>query len=325
MKVVNEELHYNPSQRIGRSTFSLVFKGKFQNSTPVAVKCIIQANRRSSEIQILQNIKHKNILDLIDTYSDNLFTYIIFKYLMRTTEKSPTQYLSISHRYIVTRLCDVTLGEYLKEAYQGTQFQDAREVSFQLAKGLAHLHEETIIHGGICPDNILIYFHDEGKKIQMKLAGFGFSQIKNSNDERKEFTKADLDYCLWHKGDWMAPEIKSTTESNQSQKYYDFPMDIYCMGRVLECILKPNREKHPKKEQSNRTDLITTEEHQNPVLVSMPFAENSSALELIRSMVEILPGNRPKATEVFKHAFFEIPRLQGDEKYKLFHIKLWNF
>lgn len=225
----------------------------------------------------------------------------------------------------MTKLFDVTLREYLKEAYKGPKLENERDALFQLAKGLAYLHKQKIIHGGISPDNILICSQNEGGKIQMKLGGFGFSKNLDTNRRNKEFTKADLDYYFWHKRDWMAPELKSETESNQSHTYYDFPMDIYCMGKVFGCILKIDGGKLSHGNQSDRTDLITTEQHQNLVLSPMSFAEKSSVLELIRSMLDISPEKRPNAAKVFKDDFFETPRLLGNEKYKLIHIYLCNF
>ncbi len=61
--------------------------------------------------------------------------------------------------------------------YRGLMPPD-EEVCLQLAKGLAHIHENRLIHRDLKPENVLIWVDSTGK-VLMKWADFGLSKQVN--------------------------------------------------------------------------------------------------------------------------------------------------
>ena len=69
-----------------------------------------------------------------------------------------TQIFAYNIRFIGLELCSGTLEDYVKGKFNtGPKFKSEREVLHQVSKGLAHLHQLTIVHRDIKPTNILIF------------------------------------------------------------------------------------------------------------------------------------------------------------------------
>ncbi len=89
---------------------------------------------------------------------------------------------------------------FLKEPYRGRMPATKKDVCLQLAKGMAHIHEQRLIHRDVKPGNVLIWVDSTGERVLMKWADFGFSKPVN---ERGSHSISGL------RGTekWYAPEI----------------------------------------------------------------------------------------------------------------------
>lgn len=79
----------------------------------------------------------------------------------------------MTSRYFVMELCDWTLVDYCLGLYKEitTNIVDAL---FQMASGLAFIHEREMIHGSIKPSNILIRkTAGDSQSVQFKISDFG--------------------------------------------------------------------------------------------------------------------------------------------------------
>ena len=212
-------------------------------------------------------------------------------------------------------MCIGTLEEYVtnSETYKGPRFKSEREMLYQVTQGLAYLHSLDIVHRDIKPTNILIFSNaiqkeipDSGSdschssddespvKVQMKLADFGISKILQTNKE--DFTNTSVANPSGTKG-WMAPEVY---ECNR----FDFKVDVWALGCIFGYTLSGG--KHPFGDDVKRIVRIIQKE--NMILVQKdlkrPYSEDDVSFELIKSLLQIEPRNRPTAEDVLKSPFF---------------------
>jgi serine/threonine protein kinase len=104
-------------------------------------------------------------------------------------------------RYYALEFCEASLDRlFLREpeqyiwAFPVTE----KQVCFQLAMGLEHIHEQRLIHRDIKPENALIRV--ERNRVLMKWADFGFSKPVNERGSHSISGLRGTDY-------WYAAEI----------------------------------------------------------------------------------------------------------------------
>ncbi|KAG5356605.1 Calcium/calmodulin-dependent protein kinase type II [Yarrowia sp. C11] len=224
---------YKLIEKMGDGAFSIVYKAvDLQTKEEVAVKVIrkfeLNANQRSSilkEVAIMRQLRHKNVVQLID-FSE-----------------------SENHYFIVLEL--LPGGELFHQIVRLTYFSEdlARHVILQVAEAVRYLHEEVgVVHRDIKPENLLFYpapftpskkivlrkgedesKEDEGKYIPgvgaggigvIKLADFGLSKVVW--DSKTMTPCGTVGYT--------APEIVKDERYSKS-------VDMWALGCVLYTIL----------------------------------------------------------------------------------------
>jgi len=132
-------------------------------------------------------------------------------------------------------------------------------------------------------------------KPQMKLADFGLSKVLQI--DKGDFTNTSVANPSGTQG-WMPPEVY---EFNR----FDFKVDVWALGCIFGYTLSGG--KHPYGDGIKRLLLITGKEAMVLVQGDLkePYSrESDGAFELIRSMLEMEPINRPTAREVLESVFF---------------------
>jgi serine/threonine protein kinase len=86
-------------------------------------------------------------------------------------------------RIYALELCQLSLhqlfhGEEAQKKYRDKMAPE-KDVCLQLAKGLAHIHENQLIHRDLKPENVLIWVDSTGEKVVVKWADFGLSKQVN--------------------------------------------------------------------------------------------------------------------------------------------------
>lgn len=148
---------YRISDRLGRGRYSEVFRGIcVNNKQPVAIKVLkpVREKKINREILILKNLKHPNIIEMLDVVKDSdSQTYsIIFEFLI--------------HRETRSFLLELGTEEFL--FYM-------REV----LKGILFAHSRGIIHRDIKPQNIII----NKEKKECKIIDWGLAEFYLPNTE----------------------------------------------------------------------------------------------------------------------------------------------
>lgn len=135
------EIILQDNNKIGQGGQGLVYKLEYKDKI-VAIKKVILTNHITfNEVNILSNLRHKNIVKYIDYAIKNLTVYLVMEY------------------------CETTLKEQI-----GKQELDIRLVGRDILNGLYYLHYHNIIHRDIKPSNIL-YNNDT-----YIICDFGFSK-----------------------------------------------------------------------------------------------------------------------------------------------------
>ena len=110
-----------------------------------------------SEVQILSNLDHPNIVKYFGAFEDNYYVHIVMEYL-----KGYDLYKIIS----------------LKK-YNDFDEKDMCEIIQQLLKALSFIHSQNIIHRDIKPENIL--FANKRDYSTLKLIDFGLATMSNKD------------------------------------------------------------------------------------------------------------------------------------------------
>lgn len=185
---------YNPINTLGKGSFSTVFLGEnIINRQKVAIKKINIKNFKKfeshimSEINILKNINHLNIINLIDNIVEKDTIYIILEYC--------------------------SLGD-LNEFYKNVMVKEiyVKHYAKQLLDSLRYLHNYNITHRDIKPHNILL-----SDIYTVKLTDFGFAKEN----------KIDLSSTLCGSPIYMAPEIMQCKEYNSKTDIWSYGVVLY--------------------------------------------------------------------------------------------------
>ena len=170
------------NELIGEGACKIVYKAlNIVTMTEVAYNIISTRNKNkedkiriNNEIQILKNIRHPNIINIIDCWynkekNEVVFTMPLLSYNLKNFIKKYYIYINIEHKFKWIR---------------------------QIIDGISYLHSQNIIHRDLKLDNIFIN-SDTGNIL---LADFGLS--------KKITSKTKASSCIGTP-EYMAPEIYS--------------------------------------------------------------------------------------------------------------------
>lgn len=185
-------------KKIGKGSFSKIYKALDKNDKEVAVKIIKKKNVKNEkliqrEISVLQSLKHINIISLLDVFTTNHNYYLIFEF------------------------CEY--GDLKNYIYKENPILDEQDILFimkQIKNGLEYLYNENIIHRDLKPQNILVT-----DNLIIKISDFGFAKI---------YTEGSLTQTICGSPLYMAPEILT-------YKQYTELADLWSVGVILYEIM----------------------------------------------------------------------------------------
>ncbi|XP_074863013.1 serine/threonine-protein kinase ULK3 isoform X2 [Carettochelys insculpta] len=263
------------TERLGSGTYAAVYKAYRKKDTRevVAIKCVNKKslNRASvenllTEIEILKTIRHPHIVELKDFQWDNDHIYLIMEFCAGGD-------LS---RFIRTR-------RMLPEKV-------ARLFLQQLACALKFLHDRSISHLDLKPQNILLSSRENP---HLKLADFGFAQYMSPWDEKHVLRGSPL---------YMAPEMVCSQQ-------YDARVDLWSMGVILYEALfgrppffSKSFAELEEKIRSNRA-------------IELPSRPRLSqeCRDLLQRLLERDPARRISFQEFFAHPFVDMEHMPSAE------------
>ncbi|KAF9358648.1 Cyclin-dependent kinase 3, partial [Mortierella sp. NVP85] len=195
---------YQKMEKIGEGTYGVVYKA-YQSGTDkaVALKKIRLENADEGvpstairEISLLKELKHINVVQLLDIIHDETKLYLVFEFLELDLKK------------YVDRVHTTTGGG------AGLPIHQVKELLFQLLQGVEFCHGRRILHRDLKPQNLLI-----DDKQTLKLADFGLARAFGI--PLRTYTHEVV--TLWYR----APEILL------GSRHYSTAVDMWSVGCIF--------------------------------------------------------------------------------------------
>ncbi|KAI6185350.1 Protein kinase domain-containing protein [Aphelenchoides besseyi] len=157
---------YERLSKIGEGSYGVVFKCRNKDTGQmVAIKKFVESDDDPAikkiamrEIRMLRQLKHPNLVNLIEVFKRHRKIHLVFEH------------------------CERTLLDDLEKYQNGFPELIAKKIIWQLLSAIHFCHSRNCIHRDIKPENILITSGDT-----LKLGDFGFARIMNSNDLFTEY------------------------------------------------------------------------------------------------------------------------------------------
>ncbi|XP_077377526.1 serine/threonine-protein kinase ULK1a isoform X3 [Festucalex cinctus] len=267
------KFEFNRKHLIGHGAFAVVFKGrhKEKHEWEVAVKCINKKNLAKShsllgkEIKILKELKHGNIVRLLDYQEIGGCVYLVMEY------------------------CNGgDLAEYLQS--KGTLSEDTIRVFLQqIAQAMKVLQSKGILHRDLKPQNILLC-HPRGKRstsinTSVKIADFGFARYLQTNAMAATLCGSPM---------YMAPEVIMSHS-------YDAKADLWSIGTIIYQCLTGKAPFHANTPQ----ELRLFYECNRTLVPSIPKETSSNLRQLLLGLLQRNHKDRISFDEFFYHPFLE--------------------
>lgn len=195
---------------LGRGKFGRVYLARHLATNYICALKIISKAQASTqeeeklirrEVEIHQNLAHKNILRLLSWFHDENSIYLVLEFapggsLFSRLKKQPKS--------------------------RFTEHQTAIYIA-QIASALRYMHSKNIMHRDIKPENILLGFHSE-----IKLADFGYSV--HSESGHRSTICGTLDY--------LSPEVAvMILKPGMSVGWYTKAIDQWSLGVLMYELL----------------------------------------------------------------------------------------
>lgn len=270
---------------------TIVFKGYFENRS-VAVKRMLLDfyDVASHEINLLQESDdHSNVVRYFCSQEYNKFLYIALE------------------------LCSASLEEIIEKKKDLGVRTDTKDILYQIANGVNHLHSLKIVHRDIKPQNILVATSkkivkdsDNSNKIETKvrflISDFGLCKKLDSDQSSFRGTTANAAGT----SGWRAPELLLDTspayleDTVNSKVRLTRSVDIFSAGCVFYYVLTGGY--HPFGDRYIREGNIIKNEYDLSKLNSMH--DSYLIKDLVGSMIQKNPMQRPDIHAVLKHPYF---------------------
>jgi hypothetical protein len=190
-----KELKFN--REIGSGDNGKVYEGEWQQ-TQVALKISTVGTSEDflKEARLMVELRpHPNVLRLLGVSIDGPYPVLVLEY------------------------CESgSVDKFVQDAHFKPSLSVQLELISGIARGMLHLHKNSIIHRDLAARNVLL------SGGQPKISDFGLSRLVD--DTRQGTTKSDLGPVRW-----MAPE------SLRDDKYYSEATDVWSFGIVMWEIL----------------------------------------------------------------------------------------
>ena len=255
------------------------------------------------EIQVLKLLQpHEHIVNLIEVFRHDSRVYIVFEQLQRTL------------------LEEIQGSRGLKEL-------DAKKIIYQMMKACQHMHTKGVMHRDIKPENMLM-----SRNGVLKVCDMGFARYLSNTQPLSEYVST-----RWYR----APEVLVSHA-------YDAGIDIWAVGCIF-CELLTGKPLFAGKNEIDMMGLILemfngSEElpedlrntfNQNNMFGSkqLPFPRaeefdydktlqarlekcqaSNAAVSFARECLRLDPKQRPSASELLKHDYFNNFREQFDDE-----------
>ncbi|KAF2707739.1 hypothetical protein K504DRAFT_470107 [Pleomassaria siparia CBS 279.74] len=235
-----------------------------------------------NEMQIMQYLRHPNIVEFVEYHDQGDYLYIIMEYV---------------------RHGDLQL--YLNKTGPMPEIQ-AKSMARQMLSALSYLHRMKVTHRDIKPDNILISDLDP---FTIKISDFGLSKVVKHDETFLKTFCGTLLYC--------APEVfpdfdgapskgtKRRRGAKQQFHSYGSSVDIWSFAAVLWfalCGKPPFEGIADATGRAMYTNIMNTRLDPTPLVHA---GVSDSGINLLREMLQTDPALRPSPRHCLQHPWLK--------------------
>lgn len=285
---------YNFTGLLGKGAFATVYRVQTKNEGTIYAAKEIDKRRFikngildikfDNELQIMQRLKHPNIVDYVDCQPYDHWIYIIMEY--------------------------IPYGELSKEMQMRNRLPESevQQITKQTLHALDYLHRQGITHRDIKPDNILI---SSIEPLIVKLSDFGLSKSVIDQETFLKTFCGTLLYCAPEVypdyGNYAQPPSKRRRhgEPLPVKSPYDSSADMWSFGAVIFHVLCGKAPIMGRGENGGAQMLnnIMTKDVDFEPLRELGISED--AVDFINALLNRTPALRPKEKECFLHPWLK--------------------
>ncbi|CAG0897229.1 unnamed protein product [Cyprideis torosa] len=195
---------YQRIEKLGEGTYGVVYKAKVRrNGNIVALKRIRLDTEEDGvpatalrEISILKELRHQNIVELLDVIMEEDRLYMVFEF------------------------CSEDLKHFIDgHRFSGINKVTIKTLSYQILLALSYCHSRRILHRDLKPQNILLDTESRPGLVVLKIADFGLARTHGV--PLRVYTHEVV--TLWYR----APEILL------GAKQYWVGIDVWSIGCII--------------------------------------------------------------------------------------------
>ena len=292
-KIEEKLLRYEKIDFLGEGQFATVYKARDKHTDRiVAVKKIKLGSRAEAkdginrtalrEIKLLQEVKHDNIIELVDVFGHR------------------------SNVSIVMDFMDTDLEIIIKDTGIILTPANIKSYTLQTLLGLEHLHNNWILHRDLKPNNLLV-----DSKGCLKLGDFGLA--KQFGSPNRVYTHIVV--TRWYRAPELLFGAKNygvgvdiwavgciLAELLLRVPFLPGETDLDQLGKIFLALGTPTEDSWPGL--TALPDYIQFKQNPGTALADIFTAAGDDLLQLLGRLLELCPGRRCDATAALRHAYF---------------------
>lgn len=295
---------YEKQEKIGEGTYGVVYKARDTTTgAAVALKRIRLDSEEEGvpctairEISILKELRHENIVKLLDVCHSERRLTLVFEYL------------------------DMDLKKYLERESGNLDAATLQHFMFDLLKGIRFCHKRNVLHRDLKPANLLI-----SRNKELKLADFGLGRafgipVKKFTHEVVTLWYRPPDVLLGSTQYGTPIDIWSVgcifAEMATGVPLFAGKNDADQLLLIFQFLGTPNNQVWPSINQyPNSSNMLSKEEflqdlHANcdEVMRTSPGYEKlgPQGIDLLKKLLRYEPSERLTADQALEHPYFRI-------------------
>jgi calcium-dependent protein kinase len=260
--------NYIIEKKLGEGSYGAVFRVKNKDTKQLrAMKKIVAKSTRDPN-------KEKEIVNEIEMLKSLDHPNILKVFEFYNTKEG---------YYIITELCQG--GELFQRIVDNGYFSEehAAYIMYQLLASVFYCHNLNIIHRDLKPENILIESEENGF-LNIKVIDFGTAKIFDKNKSEKKVIGSAY---------YIAPEV--------FQQKYNEKCDVWSCGVIMYILLCGKPPFYGDDDEIVKKISIGTYDIRSDIWTKI----SSSAIELIKKMLDMNPMSRISAQKALNDKWFK--------------------